>query len=182
MSSLFPLFDRLVSGKREYRILMLGLDAAGKTTILYRLKLGEVTTTVPTIGFNVELVEYKNISFTVWDVGGQSKLRMLWRHYYKDNDALIFVVDSVDKDRLGLAKSELEALLSADEMKETLLLVLANKQDLAGAMDVQSMANQLDLNQLCSNAWYIQPCVATSGAGLYEGLDWLSSTLQKTKS
>lgn len=182
MSSLFPLLDRLVSGKREYRILMLGLDAAGKTTILYRLKLGEVTTTVPTIGFNVELVEYKNISFTVWDVGGQSKLRMLWRHYYKDNDALIFVVDSVDKDRLGLAKSELEALLSAEEMKETLLLVLANKQDLAGAMDVRSMAQQLDLNQLCKNPWYIQPCVATSGAGLYEGLDWLSSALQKMKS
>lgn len=156
---------------------MLGLDAAGKTTILYRLKLGEVTTTVPTIGFNVELVEYKNISFTVWDVGGQSKLRMLWRHYYKDNDALIFVVDSVDKDRIGLAKSELEALLSAEEMKTTLVLVLANKQDLAGAMDIQTMAAQLDLNRLCHNPWYIQPCVATSGAGLYEGLDWLSSAL-----
>lgn len=181
MSSVFPLFDRLVSGKREYRILMLGLDAAGKTTILYRLKLGEVTTTVPTIGFNVELVEYKNISFTVWDVGGQSKLRMLWRHYYKDNDALIFVVDSVDKDRMELAKNELEALLSADEMKSTLVLVLANKQDLAGAMDIQSMAQALDLNRLCNNPWYIQPCVATSGEGLYEGLDWLSSALQKKK-
>jgi len=153
----------------------------GKTTILYRLKLGEVTTTVPTIGFNVELVQYKNISFTVWDVGGQSKLRMLWRHYYKDNDALIFVVDSVDKDRIGLAKSELEALLSAAEMKTTLLLVLANKQDLAGSMDIQTMAAALELNKLAQNPWYIQPCVATSGAGLYEGLDWLSSALERKR-
>ena len=69
-------------GKKEMRILMLGLDAAGKTTTLYNLKLGEVVTTIPTIGFNVETVEYKNISFNVWDVGGQEKLRLLWRHYY----------------------------------------------------------------------------------------------------
>ena len=70
-------------GKKEMRILMVGLDAAGKTTILYKLKLGEVVTTIPTIGFNVETVEYKNISFTVWDVGGQDKIRPLWRHYYQ---------------------------------------------------------------------------------------------------
>ena len=67
-------------GKTEMRILMVGLDAAGKTTILYKLKLGEIVTTIPTIGFNVETVEYKNISFTVWDVGGQDKIRPLWRH------------------------------------------------------------------------------------------------------
>ena len=70
-------------GKKEMRILMVGLDAAGKTTILYKLKLGEIVTTIPTIGFNVETVEYKNISFTVWDVGGQDKIRPLWRHYFQ---------------------------------------------------------------------------------------------------
>jgi small GTP-binding protein len=69
-------------GKKEMRTLMLGLDAAGKTTILYKLKLGEVVSSVPTIGFNVETVEYKNIKFTVWDVGGQTKIRLLWRHYF----------------------------------------------------------------------------------------------------
>ena len=74
-------------GKQEMRILMVGLDAAGKTTILYKLKLGEVVTTIPTIGFNVETVEYKNISFTVWDVGGQDKIRPLWRHYYQNTQA-----------------------------------------------------------------------------------------------
>ena len=69
-------------GKKQMRILMVGLDAAGKTTILYKLKLGEIVTTIPTIGFNVETVEYKNICFTVWDVGGQDKIRPLWRHYF----------------------------------------------------------------------------------------------------
>lgn len=77
------LLDRLF-GKKEMRILMVGLDAAGKTTILYKLKLGEIVTTIPTIGFNVETVEYKNISFTVWDVGGQDKIRPLWRHYFQN--------------------------------------------------------------------------------------------------
>merc|ERR1712124_160271 len=92
-------WNRLVS-KREMRMLMLGLDAAGKTTILYKLKLGEVVTTIPTIGFNVETVEYRNINFTVWDVGGQDKIRPLWRHYYQNTQAVIFVVDSSDRERL----------------------------------------------------------------------------------
>ncbi|GBO22853.1 ADP-ribosylation factor 4 [Araneus ventricosus] len=77
------IFNRLF-GKKQVRILMVGLDAAGKTTILYKLKLGEIVTTIPTIGFNVETVEYKNICFTVWDVGGQDKIRPLWRHYFQN--------------------------------------------------------------------------------------------------
>jgi small GTP-binding protein len=177
VSTIWPLFDRLL-GKQEFRILMLGLDAAGKTTILYRLKLGEVQRTVPTIGFNVELVEYQNISFLVWDVGGQEKLRMLWRHYYQNTDALIFVVDSVDTHRIDLARSELERLVHADELKDAIVLVFANKQDLNGAIDPRTLARQLRLSNL-ENPWYIQPCTATEGSGLYEGLDWLSTTLSK---
>ena len=119
---------RLV-GKKEMRILMVGLDAAGKTTILYKLKLGEIVTTIPTIGFNVETVEYKNISFTVWDVGGQDKIRPLWRHYYQNTQGLIFVVDSNDKDRVGEAHDELHRMLSEDELREAIVLVFANKQD-----------------------------------------------------
>merc|ERR1712154_71057 len=84
----------------EMRILMVGLDAAGKTTILYKLKLGEVVTTIPTIGFNVETVEYRNLSFTVWDIGGQDKIRPLWRYYYQGTHALIYVVDSNDRERI----------------------------------------------------------------------------------
>merc|ERR1711963_823800 len=100
------LWQRML-GSKEMRILMVGLDAAGKTTILYKLKLGEVVTTIPTIGFNVETVEYKNISFTVWDFGGQDKIRKLWRCYYHANtQGLIFVIDSNDRDRIEDAREE----------------------------------------------------------------------------
>merc|ERR1711920_941043 len=115
-------------GKKEMRILMVGLDAAGKTTILYKLKLGEIVTTIPTIGFNVETVEYKNISFTVWDVGGQDKIRPLWRHYFQNTQGLIFVVDSNDRERIGEARDELMRMLAEDELREAVLLIFANKQ------------------------------------------------------
>merc|ERR1712072_1374465 len=114
-------------GKKEMRVLMVGLDAAGKTTILYKLKLGEVVTTIPTIGFNVETVEYQNIYFTVWDVGGQDKIRPLWRHYYENTQGIIFVIDSNDRDRVGEAADELNRLLVEDELKDAHLVVLANK-------------------------------------------------------
>merc|ERR1719197_2217196 len=92
------LFD---SFNQEKRILMMGLDAAGKTTITYKLQLGEVVHTIPTIGFNVETVTYKNVNMTIWDVGGQTKIRPLWRHYYQNIDGIIFVVDSNDKERMS---------------------------------------------------------------------------------
>merc|ERR1712154_434061 len=93
------------------RISMLGLDNAGKTTVLYKLRLGEVVTTIPTVGFNVETVEYKNISFTVWDIGGQDKIRKLWRHYYLGTAGVIFIIDSNDRDRIEDAREELWNLL-----------------------------------------------------------------------
>jgi ADP-ribosylation factor protein 1 len=171
-------WDRLF-GKQEMRILMVGLDAAGKTTILYKLKLGEVVTTIPTIGFNVETVEYKNISFTVWHVGGQEKIRPLWRHYYQNTQGLIFVVDSNDRDRAEDAKAELDKLLSEDELREATLLVFANKQDLPRAMTPAEITDKLGLHSLRGREWFIQATCATTGDGLYEGLDWLSATLSK---
>ena len=163
--------------KKEMRILMVGLDAAGKTTILYKLKLGEIVTTIPTIGFNVETVEYKNISFTVWDVGGQDKIRPLWRHYYQNTQGLIFVVDSNDKDRVGEAHDELHRMLSEDELREAIVLVFANKQDLPNAMSVAEVTDKLGLHSLRNRKWYIQATCATSGEGLFEGLDWLSANI-----
>ena len=130
--------DRIV--KREMRILMLGLDNSSKTSILYRLKLGQPKRTVPTIGFNVETLEYKNIAFTVWDVGGQEKLRALWRHYFASTQALIFVVDSSDRARLPEAAEELHRLIKEEELSSALLLVLANKQDLPGACNAAELA------------------------------------------
>lgn len=155
-------------------------------------------------GFNVETVEYKNISFTVWDVGGQDKIRPLWRHYFQNTQGtaarcagrrarrqprgragpgrarvgLIFVVDSNDRERIGEARDELMRMLSEDELRDAVVLVFANKQDLPNAMNAAEITDKLGLHSLRQRTWYIQATCATSGDGLYEGLDWLSQQLK----
>eukprot|EP01084_Bolivina_argentea_P227364 383989_1 len=188
MGGFFAKALELIQGKHERRILMVGLDAAGKTTILYKLKLGDIVHTIPTIGFNVETVEYKNINFTVWDVGGQESIRPLWRHYYQGCDGIIFVVDSSDRGRIDSREGyedncleEIHRLLAEDELRDAALLVLANKQDLPNAMSVNEVTEKLNLAQLRNRHWYCQSTCATTGDGLYEGLDWLSRTLSKNK-
>jgi small GTP-binding protein len=172
------LWTRIV-GRVEAKIVMVGLDAAGKTTVLYNLKLGEVVTTIPTIGFNVETVQYKNINFTVWDIGGQDKIRKLWRYYYQGINAVIYVVDSNDRDRINLAQEELSAMLSDDDLNGAALLVLANKQDLPNSFPVADISNKLDLQSMRNRKWFIQSTCATTGEGLYEGLDWLTHVLSE---
>jgi GTPase SAR1 family protein len=127
MGNFSSIFKRLISRKQEVRILMVGLENSGKTSILNKLKGRGFVTTVPTIGLNVETVEYKNIKFTVIDVGGQEKVRPLWRHYYKGANAVIFVVDSNARDRLSEAEYELQILLREEELKDAVLLVFGNK-------------------------------------------------------
>ncbi|XP_036353757.2 ADP-ribosylation factor 4-like [Ochotona princeps] len=141
------LFSHLF-GKQQMHILMVGLDAAGKTTILYKLKLGEIVTTIPTTGFNVETVQYKNICFTVWDVGGQDKIRPLWRHYFQNTQGLIFVVDSNDRERIQEGAEELWKILQEDELQDAVLLLFANKQDLPNAMAISEMTDKLGLQSL----------------------------------
>ncbi len=165
-------------GKKEMRLLIVGLDAAGKTTILYKLKFGDVTVTVPTIGFNVETIEYKNVTFTAWDVGGQDKIRPLWRHYFKNTQGLIFVIDSNDRDRIKVASEELHRMINEEELKDAIILIYANKQDYRDAMTPAEVTDKLGLHRLKSRQWHIQGCKATTGEGLYEGLDWLSATLK----
>ena len=145
------------------------------------MQLGENVTTIPTIGFNVETVEYHNISFTVWDVGGQDRIRNLWRHYYQGTEGLIFVVDSSDTERFDLAAQELHSLLANDEMRDAKVLVFANKQDLPNSVSAAEVADKLNLRLLRSHDWYIQACSATTGMGIYEGLDWLASAVNKKK-
>ena len=171
------LFDKLHK-KKEQRILMVGLDAAGKTTVLYSLKLGEVLNTTPTIGFNVENVSYKNIEFQVWDIGGQDRLRTLWRHYYTNSNGIIFVVDSADNSRFDVAKAELQKLLGEDELRDAKVLVLANKQDLPGAVTTSEVANKMGLTSHKKHDWFVQGCSATKGDGIYEGMDWLCKALK----
>ena len=163
-------------GTKDARILMVGLDAAGKTSILYKLKLDENVHTIPTIGFNVEAVEYKRIRFTMWDLGGQHKIRKLWRHYYQGTNAVIFVVDSNDSQRMDEVQEELMNMMNDDLLADAKLLVFANKMDLPRAMKPADIKDKLGLNRL-KREWYLQPCCATTGEGLFEGLDWLSDQL-----
>lgn len=174
--TLSNLFTKLF-GRKQLRILMVGLDGAGKTTVLYKLKFGDVVTTIPTIGFNVEMVEYKNITFTVWDVGGQDKIRRLWRHYYQNTQGLIFVIDSSDRDRISEAANELKNMLDEQDLQRAVLLILANKQDLPIAMTTSEIAEKLGLKEIKDRKLHIQPTCAVKGTGMYEGFEWLSDQL-----
>ncbi|PIN03633.1 GTP-binding ADP-ribosylation factor Arf1 [Handroanthus impetiginosus] len=176
------LFDTFF-GNSEMRVVMLGLDAAGKTTILYKLHIGEVLSTVPTIGFNVEKVQYKNVIFTVWDIGGQGawKLRPLWKHFFNNTDGLIYVVDSLDRERIGWAKEQFQAIIKDPLMLNAVILVFANKQDMRGAMTPMEVCEGLGLYDLKNRKWHIQGTCALRGDGLNEGLAWLSSKLKEHK-
>mmetsp|Transcript_14958 Transcript_14958/g.20910 ORF Transcript_14958/g.20910 Transcript_14958/m.20910 type:complete len:193 (+) Transcript_14958:127-705(+) len=167
--------------KQEHRILLLGLDCAGKTTILYKLKLGETVTTIPTIGFNVETVEYANLVFKMWDVAGEDKIRTLWKHYFQGATALIFVIDSADSSRMEEASNELHKLLDEEQLKNIPLLVYANKQDLPNKMPVGSVLERLELFKEKTRPCLVQGCSAVGGEGLYPGLDWLATQLSKKK-
>lgn len=180
MGGLFSYFRGLL-GNREMRILILGLDGAGKTTILYRLQVGEVVTTIPTIGFNVEQVTYKNLKFQVWDLGGQTSIRPYWRCYYSNTDAIIYVVDSADKDRIGISKDELLYMLREDELASAILVVLANKQDMEGCMSVTEVHQALGLEALKNRTFQIFKTSATKGEGLDQAMDWLANALQSRK-
>ncbi len=155
---------------------------------MYKLKLNQSVTTIPTVGFNVESVTLKNVKFNVWvsrgdhrypagfpdlpllfvalnrqDVGGQDKIRPLWRHYYTGTHALVFVVDSQDRDRIEEARQELHRIIGDREMREALLLVFANKQDLPGAMSPAEVTEKLGLHRMRDRSWFVHPSCATSG-------------------
>jgi ADP-ribosylation factor 1/2 len=162
------------------RVLLIGLDFSGKTTVLYKLILDEVVTTIPTIGYNVELLDRKDNSLLLWDLayydGAGEVQRPLWRHYYPGTKSIIFVVDAVG-DRIDEARSELHRLLGEDELRDVVLLVYANKQDLPNARSCDALTPQLGLDSV-TQRWHMQAASAISGAGLHEGIDWLCGALR----
>eukprot|EP00199_Chlamydomonas_sp_CCMP681_P003593 CAMPEP_0119104100 /NCGR_PEP_ID=MMETSP1180-20130426/2401_1 /TAXON_ID=3052 ORGANISM="Chlamydomonas cf sp, Strain CCMP681" /NCGR_SAMPLE_ID=MMETSP1180 /ASSEMBLY_ACC=CAM_ASM_000741 /LENGTH=181 /DNA_ID=CAMNT_0007088773 /DNA_START=124 /DNA_END=669 /DNA_ORIENTATION=- len=160
------------SGK-EYKVVMVGLDNAGKTTILYRMSLGETVQSTATVGSNVEVVRYKNIQMEIWDLGGQQSLRPFWATYFKMADCVIMVVDSTDRARIGVTKAELMILLENEDLARTPILVLANKQDLKDAMSQEEMTTALSLHSVRNHDWHIQACCALTGEGLLEALAWV---------
>ncbi|PXF48830.1 ADP-ribosylation factor [Gracilariopsis chorda] len=179
MGILFSSLWRRISGFREVKICMIGLDAAGKTTILYKLHLGEVVSTYPTIGSNVEEVSFRNMRFQVWDLGGQDMLRQTWKTYFINTHALIMVVDSADVKRLDLARTELHAVLDSDELRDSCVLIFANKQDLKESLTATELSEALALHTIRTHDWHIQACSAIKGEGLYEGLEWISTHVRQ---
>lgn len=182
MGGLFSnLWDKLFNKLKDVRMVMVGLDASGKTTIMYRMKLGETAKTIPTIGFNVETLSYKNLNMTIFDIGGQDKIRPLWRYYYENTQAIIYVIDCSDTERIDIAKEELYEMLESVELKNAPLLIYANKQDLPNALSTKEVISQLELTNIKGRQWSVQPTIATEGKGLTEGLDWMANSLLKLK-
>ncbi|XP_063156554.1 ADP-ribosylation factor-like protein 4D [Candoia aspera] len=168
-------------------VVIVGLDAAGKTSLLYRLKFQEFVKSAPTKGFNMEKIRVplggsRIITFQVWDVGGQEKLRPLWKSYMRRTDGVVFVVDSAEVERLEEARVELHRIAHSSDNQGVPVLVLANKQDVAQALSVAEVEKRLGLRELyTSTLSHIQGCSAISGLGLQPGLEKLYEMILKRK-
>ncbi|XP_023656489.1 ADP-ribosylation factor-like protein 11 [Paramormyrops kingsleyae] len=167
---------------KPLHVVLLGLDSAGKSTIFYRLRWNEDLKTQPTIGFNVGMQQVaKNIVLTLWDVGGQDKMRLYWKHYLEDCRALVFVVDSSDRGRIREAARALRHVLAMDSVKGIPLIVLANKCDLPNIMNLSEVATTLGLNNSTDRDWVIQPCSGLNGQGLQEAFQAIAELIKDSK-
>ncbi|XP_012158540.1 ADP-ribosylation factor-like [Ceratitis capitata] len=161
----------------ELRVGMLGLDNAGKTTILYQLKIERNVEPLPTVGFNVENVRCGKMLLNIWDVSGdRPRTRTLWQHYNQNTRAIIFVIDATDVRRLTRAMDELRWLCCRPELTGAVYLLFANKQDLPGALSAEQLVTLLQLRRL-AQPWAIQECCAINGVGLADGLQQLEEML-----
>merc|ERR1711907_726528 len=169
---LLSLLRKLKKSETEVRILMLGLDNSGKTSILKRLSDEDITHIMPTQGFNIKSLLHEGFKLNVWDIGGQKTIRPYWKNYFENTDALIYVVDSSDRKRIEEAREELNALLEEDKLTSIPVLVYANKQDLMQALTMEEILEELQLMDLKDRPWQIQPCSAKTGVGLQDGMEW----------
>ncbi|KAH8815852.1 ADP-ribosylation factor family-domain-containing protein [Xylogone sp. PMI_703] len=158
---------------KEMRILMLGLDNAGKTTIVKKIMNEDVNTVSPTLGFIIKTIEYEGYRLNIWDVGGQKTLRSYWRNYFEKTDALIWVVDATDRLRVDDCREELHGLLQEERLAGASLLVFANKTDVNGCMDETEIEKGLQLKSIKTHKWNILRCSAITGVNLQEGLAWV---------
>ena len=171
--------------RKSFHVVMLGLDSSGKTAILYRSKFKENVTKKcqPTTAFNVETVRpSKGLRFKIWDVSGREQKRPLWKAYARQTDAIIFVVDSANEDRIEEAKEELFNLVNSAQINGAPILIFANKQDLPNAVAPMEVISKLSLPHLNSkHLWYLQPTSAVCGDGIVEGLRVLSDMINQWK-
>ncbi|GFR08042.1 ADP-ribosylation factor-like protein 2 [Trichonephila clavipes] len=170
---LLTILKKMKQKEKEMRLLMLGLDNAGKTTILKKFNGEDISVISPTLGFNIKTLEHRGFKLNMWDVGGQKSLRSYWRNYFESTDGLIWVVDSADRRRLQDCKDELHTLLLEERLSGATLLVFANKQDLPGALTAEDIKELLELDLIKTHHWRIIPCSAVTGENLLLGIDWV---------
>ncbi|XP_004682704.1 PREDICTED: ADP-ribosylation factor-like protein 2 [Condylura cristata] len=170
---LLTILKKMKQKERELRLLMLGLDNAGKTTILKKFNGEDIDTISPTLGFNIKTLEHRGFKLNIWDVGGQKSLRSYWRNYFESTDGLIWVVDSADRQRMQDCQRELQSLLVEERLAGATLLIFANKQDLPGALSSNAIRETLELDSIRSHHWRVQGCSAFTGENLLPGIDWL---------
>ena len=163
--------------KEKKKLLFLGLDNAGKTSILNKLTNGSIHTVSPTRGYNITQTAFEGIEFSIWDVGGQQSLRNQWPNYFEKVAGIIWVIDSADKARMFETGLELAALLENDKINGIPLLIFANKQDLVTAMNADEITDELELHSIRNRDWQIQNCSALDGSGIEDGLHWLSQAI-----
>ncbi|XP_039191379.1 ADP-ribosylation factor-like protein 5A isoform X2 [Crotalus tigris] len=163
MGILFTRIWRLFN-HQEHKVIIVGLDNAGKTTILYQFSMNEVVHTSPTIGSNVEEIVVNNTRFLMWDIGGQESLRSSWNTYYTNTEFVIVVVDSTDRERISVTKEELYKMLAHEDVKN--------------CMTVAEISQFLKLTSIKDHQWHIQACCALTGEGLCQGLEWMMSRLK----
>ncbi len=172
-SKILDFFSR---SRNNFKIIILGIQNAGKTTILYRLSIGQLVKTTPTIGSNVEEISYNNVKLQAWDLGGQESIRSIWNVYFVNTDAIIYVIDTHDE-TYDESKTQFYKLLQNDALKNAIILIYANKQDLPGAKNVAEIIRIYELDTIKDHIWHIQPCSAQTGEGLITGMKWLSDQL-----
>ncbi|XP_077992959.1 ADP-ribosylation factor-like protein 3 [Glandiceps talaboti] len=166
---------------RELRILLLGLDNAGKTTLLKTLASEDISHITPTQGFNIKSVNSSGFKLNVWDIGGQRKIRPYWKNYFENTDILIYVIDSADRKRFEETGAELAELLDEEKLSGVPLLVFANKQDLFNASRASEISEGLNLHTIKDRDWQIQACSASTGEGIKCGVEWVLKNVGKKK-
>ncbi|WZN62022.1 ADP-ribosylation factor-like GTPase [Chloropicon roscoffensis] len=178
---LLSLLRKLKRTEGEARILVLGLDNAGKTTVLKKLSDDDISTITPTQGFNIKSLNHDGFKLNVWDIGGQKAIRPYWRNYFEQTDAMVYVIDSADRKRIEETGLELADLLEEDKLSGVPVIVLANKQDLVTALSPDEVADGLNLYSIRDRPWQIQACSAKTGEGLQDGMEWLVKQVRPTK-
>lgn len=170
---------RLAPNTRHAGMLLLGLDNAGKSSLLRHLSDEDVTLVTPTHGFQIKTLVTQGVKLNVWDMGGQRVGRYYWRQYFGEANVIIFVVDAADPLRIKEAHDELSQVLEEEKIAGLPLLVLANKQDLIGAMNPEEISILLDLTEMRGRRWHIQGCSTKTGVGVSDGIYWAVSQVKR---